>query len=924
MAEYLLEGTNLWKGATALQKANLIKHAIETAFDNQMPLGDAVKWMKEVSRSAGDYFKEYAQPDDLKSLPGENNLSPGDQAAQDQANTKTLGGMAGEFIKGNEGSVLIPEKFRAAVQYAHDSIRRAGGVSFPEIARLSGKAATAVYNLATTKTAVEEGQSYYGDTVLGRHSTEAQERMAGTVWLELRARDTKARHAQYAQADMNDARKAVAAGDHGAAADYIASAKAHIQAARDTWTCFTQADSPIKSSADWVAALNDPYVRDAVAKYKQHYVPYKEATYRDSQGLNDYDPINSFTQIKDMPVRAIALDDQGQPYSQPNSKGPITGNLGNVKARKNPASYQATLAHERYELNGRKIIEQDIAGGVPVARKAVAYRTLESEGLGEWRKPGERGPLANGNEARMIEDVDPPKNTQANARGETRFWVDKEAYPGFRRALAVDQPGAWEKGLALAMHIPGVAALVSSVEMAYHGTNLAMSMTHESDFRDIVKKPMDFYKNLHGFLTSNPAYQKRVMDAAEMGRIKGGQERPGLLIPNWLEALHPGLQAKDPTKYAGKFLHAYDQIVRMTLSDGFDRLVARGHQAAGDDMAKTNFINQLAGNYNGHAMSSLVKFLRESRLQPFAVAASGMTLRSIRNLAGGGNVGERSLSSNIHLRAAVISQLVALPVAGMIANYLTTGQVMPDGIPYGGLYTGQDEKGNKRFLDLLGIVGIRRGATALGIAPTVEHLRQGHSTGEAVSEGATKAAHAWLHTVFGPGPQFVYTSLFGEDAPGGKQVAKAPDYEAGETKIGQQIKAASLRANPVIGVVSGASEPGHEMTGREKFMKMLGPIGERTAYPQQPPEVNRFREILAHDLDAYKEQATSSKREGLRAREPRGLVILNEANQFISNLERLYNRKDATPEQKSEIRQRQATIAQRAMERRKAFLERAK
>lgn len=865
---------------------------------------------------------------------GRNGLSVPDAQANQQANAKTLDAHFKEFVKGEEGTLNLNEmkaRFGLAVRNAHDALAKVAGYTMPNIKRLSENAGNAVYRLAAVKGDVEKQSQIYPDRVFGRKSTDAQERLVYSTMLEMRFREAKNNHLRDAAADMADARKAGAVGDIDAFNAYHKSAAAHLQAANDTSSTIGMKNSPLLTAADYTAALADPYVKGAIARYKSDYVPSKESTFRDSQGMNATDPINSRTQIKDMPIRAIPLDANGDPMA--GGKGGVgEGNLGNVKARKNPASYQATLAEDAYELNGRKVMQADIASGVPLAAKAVAYRVSEAEGVGEWRAPGDKGPngdgtLANGREARLVEDVNPPKNTQAAAAGERNFYYDEEGYAEFRAALAVDQPMAFTGPIATLMHLPGVAALASSVEMVSHGANLAGGMFHRADFRDIIKKPMDFFTNMHGFLTSEPSYQDKILEMAKLGRIKSGAERGGLLSPNWLidligDKAGPVWKKYDPTQVAGKFLHAYDEIVRATLSDGYDRAAARGH-FEGSESDKTNFIQSLAGNYNRGAMSSFIKFLKDSELQPFATPAAGMTLRSIRNLVGGGPGTTKTLMSDAHMRASVIAQLIALPAAGMLSNYLTTGQAMPDGIPYGALYTGDDEKGQKRYFDLLQLVGLKRGLNALGILPYAEAQRQGHSQAESVDRGVMGSVHALLHTVFGPGPNFAWTAATGKDY-FGKQVSKSADKEEGETQFGQNVKTASLRANPIISALTGADEPNKEPTGREKAMKMLGPLGEKTAYPQQHPDVNLFREALNHDLDTFKENATSQKKEGLKAKEPRGLVVLNAANKRISDLERAYNNPSVPPETKQKIREAQGIIAKSALAQRKAILEATK
>jgi hypothetical protein len=801
-----------------------------------------------------------------------------------------------DFLRGESGALNPQEvwdKFQGYVRYTVDALNRIGSESFPTIHRFSRVAGEKVMNMAVSHDYARRGGEYFADRVLGPDASPAFEKIAGGTLMEMRFRFAKDAHLRRSQEASQDAAKARAAGDMASAARFAQEATDHLKARNDITGIVGKPESPFATEADYQAALKDPKVVEALQRYKTEYAIEKENIFRDSQGLDATDPINAFTQIQGLPVRAIPLE-----RASTDIKGEGQGNLKNVKLRKNPTSYAAGLDGENYVTNLRDIIMQDMADSYPLAAKAVAYRTLEAEGHGQWARPGQQ---IEG--MKEVPFTTPPKGTQKAEKGDV-FYISEPLYKEFRRALKVDQTADWVKALAAVNYVPTVASLASSVEAVSHGINLGGSLLAPG------MRLGEVIHNTTERLWNTPAMQKKLLDLAKMGAVKPEGPESGLLTPKWLqeavgEKVGKTLLKYDPTRILGTWLDGFSDVMRASLGDAFDRLATKLH-VPDTEAAKRDFINSWTGQYEKSAQNGLVAFLRESKIGPFATAASQMTARGVRNLFGDPGVHTTSAASEVQLRAGQLAKFAAVAAIPFVANYLMWGNPLGDENTRIGALKISEENGRTKSFDFLQLAGVRRGLTAIGLMPILDSARRGESVGKAEDASVMAVVRALTHPAHGPGVSFLETAATGENYFGKKIAATAGE---GESQRLENVKAALKTANPAISAYLGADAPDREVPANEKWAKAAGGFGFKYSGPSKPPEVNRLYEAL-HAVDAkYQEERKAKARVGEKLKEPWELRALHDRATRIGKLERRFNHPETTASERDEIRQRQAELA---------------
>lgn len=916
----LLSKASLWREATPLEKANLVKH-VEAMANNGMTAQEAVDWINDAAKSAESYFKEHAQPDDLKSLPaapgrpltnaersaapervsepgsngesirrfltdesgainleklgfGEDRLPPktpkfklprgeegelqgfalrdlagkeyglytSQQEAIDAANKFTKlyqergkenefgavevfgpdkpaheiklkefgqslgnaeqGGLANQFKKAasdfvadDSGAVNLKD-IQALMEDAWDKtqavrentgrfIRELAGQSFPAAHRLSEKIGNAMARLASSRTFVQQAAPYYIDKVMGPNATPELRKLWGEALAELRLR--------YAKAAF------LANGDP--------------QASANVSTVIGQKDSLLKSDADFLKVASSPEFKSMLDRYRTEFVPVMESAFRKAQGLEPTDPINTFTQIPGLPVSFQGID-------RGIAGGSARGSLSAPKARKLGAAREATLSGE-YKTDLGSIIEDTLNSRIELANKADLYRNIVEEGQGEWRKPGpERVDLPNGETARKIPDVNPPRGTQAAKAGETSLYVNEKMYNEVLNALNMKEPGPMTKVMKAVTKPFNSTSIASTVEFAYHSLNQLTFAATKPGVR-----LGDIWRNLSDRIMDKPEFRKKLMDIAEIGALKPTYHstEPGIL--DKLGA--PGKAVSKTLSAGARALDAISDVMRASASDAFDRLVSKG-LAVPSESNKRNFINQL-GQYERRAQAGAVQLLRDSGVGPFATAGTNYLTQGVRSLFLDPGVKAPSLYAAAKLRANVLGRIGAGIGLTLAYNYLRWGRVDGDEkTPLGSIKV-RETNGKTVSFDLAAPFLWKRGLRAVGLLSLLEGERADVPATSYLDKSVHDIGHSLVHPAMGPAAQFAWTAFTGNNGVGMPIAEKAKE---GESKAAKQLKAAVANANPVIGTMGGFNSPGKTKTTEEKINELLGPYGLK--YREKP------------------------------------------------------------------------------------------
>lgn len=737
---------------------------------------------------------------------------------------------------------VIFDHLKTAANHLNNSWKELAGEMAPRTSQLSRTTGEALSRYNATRAYAKEAAPYYIDKIMGPDATPEQRRLFGTAFQEMRHRyarealaaeaerrtveaDQAAEEALALRAEMRAAKgrrldRAARMWNEAKERATVAS-RAATKAQRDAESIKSligQDGSPIADEAGFEAVVGSPEFQGFLERWKAEFVPVMEQHFRQAQGLESDDPIDSLTQIPGLPMNAKAIRGDGPVPEGAVFIGQGRGNLKNLKIGKLKFAERATLAADGYDTDIGSIIENSLALGAQAARKAEMYRTAVAEGVGKWANPGQR---IEG--FREIPGTRPPKGTQ-EAAGNQVFYADHRVYDEMLRGLAVERPfdSPTSRNIAKAITL---AALTSTAEATYHTKNLLTFLTKPG------VSPKDVIGNAIRLWTNDPTAKRELMQLASIGALKEhGPETGNLWADPQTQALLKDVfggappPKLDPTYWVGRALDFVDRTMRLTANQAFDRMEKAG-LAQATEQNRRDFINQL-GQYNSRAQHKWVAFFRNSGLGPFATAGTNYYVQGLRALTGETGLRATSFEAGVRLRAEQIARTLSIPIATFLLNYLMWGRVDGDDqTPIGAVKLGYDaDKGRTSYYDLTAFTGLTRGARQVGLVALTEGAREGKSSSEIIDKGYEDAIHSALHPAIGPPVAFAYTAATGRNTMGRKVAEK------GEPEAIQNLKAALSQANPAYSALSGADYPTKEVPWDERAAKLLGPFGPKYRY----------------------------------------------------------------------------------------------
>jgi len=811
-----------------------------------------------------------------------------------------------DFLSGESGHVDLSQVapvVQKKTQEIHDNLAELSGRIYPRTSRLSKLAANAMARYISVKTYSHEATGYFVDKILGPKITPEQDLLYGTAFQEMRHRVAKerVRQEQY-KAEAEALHERYQNGDSEKAGELTKRATALKEQANDIVSFIGQDNSPLKTEADYRAAL--PELSKILKRYgaQDGLVPVMEENYRSATGMEVSDPIDSLTQIPGLPMNAIAV--------KPGEETPTTvyigggrGNLKNVRQGKLGFTNKAMLASDAYDTRFSSIIENTLTKGAQAARKAEMNRALVSEGVAVWGVPGAKGDKI-GREALVghqeFSDVNPPRGSQEATNGQTSLYVktDGERDTGvageYRKALDVDKK-TQIPGLTPAMNFINSSALMSTVEGAYHTKNMLTNLTSAGS------SPVDVIKNAVEWAKGSESFKKNLVDLAFIGAQKDFNKRA---YSDW-----------NPLKWTAAFLHSVNDVMRVTMDQAHQRLVEKG-EFPDTEAHRRDWVNTKMGQYNRRAQQDMVVLARDLGFGPFATAGSQFVMGGARSIYGGPGVEATSTAAAARLRAASLGRVAVLLGGAAAINALVWGRADGDDkTPWGSIKVYDDGNGKSMYIDPLGAFsGVRRGLRMMGLTAISQGIQKGQPAASMADSAMKDAASAIIRPFTGPAWEFGHTVATGKNALD-RKVAESADY--GESQYWKNFKAAIWNTNPTVAQLTGKDSLG-ESSAAERATSILAPFAKWT-HDTQPPEVANLFEALHKGLDVHREAAMAARKQGLKAKQPPDVAALSHAAILISDLQRKYNTPGLKPEVKQQIREAQKTIANAAMQKREAI-----
>lgn len=717
----------------------------------------------------------------------------------------------GKFVAG------VKDRLVSAVKHVGFELAELRGKMFPRTAAKSPEAADTIARFVSAAGYVKLAAPEMIDRVMGKDATPEQRLLLCTSMAEERCRTARYRYTEKSRLASNAAADARGAAEreldpveHAAhlaeAARQARKATEYMHLAQGVKTFVGDPDYPLPDEAALRKVWASPDYKTARQGWETNMRPFMERNYRASQGLADGEPIDSLSQIAEIPMNFLVgmPGSRGQPVA-----GGGKGNLKNPKQVEYQFAKEAKLNADKYDTDMGSMIENSM-GAYKGAMKAAMYRGLVDSGLAQWGKRGAGYSDESGVAFKELPGVNPPQGTQAAEPGETSLYVHPDSYHDVRRALEVDRP--IEPGTVKAFNgALTKAALASTVEMVSHGKNLLTFL-----FKPGVN-PLDVMTEGRRILARDPDTMKRLTELARIGAMKvekGFESAEGQAEGKW--------DKYNPLHYGAQVLDFLQQTMRLVGENAYDRLVRSGRVEA-SETGKRDFINQL-GQYNRAGQQKYVALLRDTGWGPFATAGTNYYMQGLSSLVGAPGVKGATAGHQVGLHAEVLGRIALVAGTAALVNYLAHGRVDgSDDTPLGAIKLG-DSNGKTIYYDLTNLTGLTRGMRATGLMALSEGMRRGDTAGQIFDKGFKQAGQAVLHPAEGPAVSFLHTALTGENTIGMPLARKAMPWQSQSLN---NLTAALMNANPAIGMGFGFDNPKGEHTELSRAWKALGPFGPK-------------------------------------------------------------------------------------------------
>jgi hypothetical protein len=556
--------------------------------------------------------------------------------------------------------------------------------------------------------------------------------------------------------------------------------------------------SPLKTEADFQAALKDPDIVAAIDRHKATVQETAKLQHEETGGQLAGPGLNTGAFVN---LKAIFPDAPEVPFGQGGR-----GNLENPLKRPSKFGKQARGTAEKYETDYRTLSERMVSGNYAEYTKRQMYDQLVKDGLAVFGDAGQKAPTIGGKKTVKftIERYNAPSRN---------IWVREDIAPELRQALNVD--GAVSRaGLTAAANLINRIQLAGPTDAVWHTANMLSSIAGSQGGRTVLA---DLARKLPGVniadavtrvvassirvLRDTPEIQKQLAGLSEIGAMRAKPVSGNALLD-----------------FNHRVIALVDRAGRLVRDDLYQNLVRRG-LVTSSEAGRREWVNQM-GNYNGRLMGQFQRFFKEAGFSPFIVAGRNFNRMAMRRLAGSPGIKAANTAAALEMRAiewlGTAATLFAIP---SVINYFTTGSPSGrSGVKMGQVDTGKDrEDGSHLVIDPAQWTGLRRGLRISGVGAIAEGIRRG-GTGKEISQAALRdvlggIVHPWA----GPAVSAVSVATTGKSPTGYRESHNPYDYE-------ENIKAALKQLNPVVESIFKA----HEKKGGGAFPKTWKEAGIKT------------------------------------------------------------------------------------------------
>jgi hypothetical protein len=544
-------------------------------------------------------------------------------------------------------------------------------------------------------------------------------------------------------------------------------------------------------------AMNDPQISKNIDRWKTWVNPEMDRMYNEIKSLDPWTIQESRGRHFDARINLLPLNQAADlaKFTDMSHGMPdlVTSNYRNPNIKADPFMRRAAGTGQ-YSTDPGLILTNSLARRYNEVTKLRFYNAVEKTGNGFIADAGVRPTNTDGLTRLAIKMPETNPETGLTRPVEKSLWIKNDLAREARDVLNTDMAAPTNPVFKALTQVQLLQLADATAHMKNIHTVLANSLGASKPWQDAVRKlPFLSTADTVGRIASvvrevasdTPAIRDEIAQMAKQGMI-----RPK----------YPSTGIQKITKMQDA-IHHVDTAARIVMNRFWDNLSERGY-VTDTPAARRQFVQQI-GEYNGRLMGHFSRTLRNYGASPFVVAGRTFNAFSKRLLTGDPGFKAATPQAAAMARAYQLTALTMATTVPAIINYATTGKFGGrPGTPIGAIDTGMNnEKGDKKIIDLFQLMGIRRGLRATGLGAVTEGLREGKSFneigGKAIEDITTTASHPWI----GPGLGAMYSGISGKrlDLRGGAWPYAAKQVKEGGLKqYGENLRVTLKNQNPLL------------------------------------------------------------------------------------------------------------------------------
>lgn len=361
--------------------------------------------------------------------------------------------------------------------------------------------------------------------------------------------------------------------------------------------------------------------------------------------------------------------------------------------------------------------------------------------------------------------------------------------------------------------------------------------------------------------TSNPLFNVLLKS---LGRADLLYRFPRVLIrafennrEEMLSMMERGMTKEPYRGLLGFFLNYVDRGSRLVSHDIY-RGMAENGWVEDSETGLREFVNQM-GNYNKKLQPFILRFLRDSQVQPFATAVHTFNIMGVRRMFMQSGAKPAGHFARLALMADIAAGWLGFLVAIGVINYLVSGNSEgPKGTKIGDIgWIGDD--GKLHTFPAGAMTGFMRGPRITGLQAYVESRRLGLTPEQSVNSSVKAVENTGLTYFTGPLARFITvgTSGYRPGAPMVREAKPVPptaEFDPLKSQLAENIVTGLRTSTPLADAVAGFSEgkPISEIAQRQfsRFSPRAG-LSEETiaSLPKivKQAEINDYADALSKE-----------------------------------------------------------------------------